>query len=52
MSVGRTMKLENSWQMSYIDILTNSRALLKQQYSQIPQLSCGYQFDLNKPMKV
>jgi len=36
-------------QQSYIQVLQNTRALLKQRYNQIPQLSVGYEMDLNQP---
>lgn len=35
-----------------IQILQNTRALLQENYSQIPQLSCGYQFDLNNSFRI
>lgn len=35
-----------------IQILENSRQLLQQHYSQIPQLSCGYPFDLNRTLRI
>ncbi|EXJ67822.1 uncharacterized protein A1O5_09168 [Cladophialophora psammophila CBS 110553] len=47
-----TMKTDVDWNMSYVQILQNTRALLQQRYSQVPQLSCGYPFDLNNPFKI
>lgn len=47
-----TMRQPHSWNMSYLQILESSRQLLQQNYSQIPQLSCGYPFDLNRPFVV
>ncbi|KIX03088.1 uncharacterized protein Z518_06638 [Rhinocladiella mackenziei CBS 650.93] len=47
-----TMKTDIHWNLSYVQILQNTRALLQEHYSQIPQLSCGYQFDLNNPFRV
>jgi len=35
---------------SYVDILRRTRALLSQEYAQIPQLSVGAEFDLNQPV--
>jgi len=37
---------------SHIKILQNARYLLQQRYSQVPQLSCGFQFDLNNPYRI
>ena len=36
----------------WMQVLQNTRALLKQRYQQVPQLSVGYQFDLNRPFIV
>ncbi|KIV79291.1 hypothetical protein PV11_06859 [Exophiala sideris] len=47
-----TMKLDYNWNISYVQILQNTRDLLQQRYSQIPQLSCGYRFDLNSPFRI
>lgn len=47
-----TMKTDVYWNISYVQILQNTRALLQEHYSQIPQLSCGYQFDLNNPFRI
>jgi metacaspase-1 len=33
---------------SYVDILRNTRGLLRDNYSQIPQLSCGQQENLDQ----
>jgi hypothetical protein len=33
---------------SYLQILQNTRGLLRQKYTQIPQLSCGDVLDLNQ----
>ena len=35
-----------------MQILQRTRDLLQQRYSQVPQLSCGYQFNLNAPMRI
>lgn len=35
-----------------LQILQNTRRLLQDKYSQIPQLSCGYPFDLNRPFVI
>lgn len=37
---------------SYVDILRNTRGHLQQKYSQIPQLSCGEQIDLDRPFEI
>ncbi|KAJ9629074.1 hypothetical protein H2204_009014 [Knufia peltigerae] len=47
-----TMKTDYYWNISYIQILQNARALLQENYSQIPQLSCGFQFNLNSPFRI
>jgi len=63
-----TMKTDVYWNISYVqvglhltlyaitanrfEILQNTRSLLSEHYSQIPQLSCGYQFDLNSPFRI
>ena len=45
--------MQNSYgNQSYVDILRNTRGLLQQNYSQVPQLSCGQQIDLNQPFQV
>ncbi|OCT47127.1 hypothetical protein CLCR_02481 [Cladophialophora carrionii] len=44
-----TMKTDVYWNISCVQ---NTRALLQEDYSQIPQLSCGYQFDLNNPFRI
>lgn len=46
------MRDPQSWHMSYLEILQRTRQLLQQNYSQIPQLSCGYPFDLNRPLVI
>ncbi|RMZ80784.1 hypothetical protein DV737_g2868, partial [Chaetothyriales sp. CBS 132003] len=48
----RVMKTDVDWNYSYVRILQGTREILQQNYSQVPQLSCGYQFDLNRPMRV
>ncbi|RMD39256.1 hypothetical protein DV735_g5876, partial [Chaetothyriales sp. CBS 134920] len=48
----RVMKTDYNWNYSYVQILRGTRQILQQHYSQVPQLSCGYQFDLNRPMRV
>jgi hypothetical protein len=47
-----TMRTDRNWDMNYIQILMSSRQLLQSKYQQIPQLSCGYQFDLQRPMRL
>ncbi|KAJ9655482.1 hypothetical protein H2198_005668 [Neophaeococcomyces mojaviensis] len=47
-----TMKRDYQWNISYVQLLQNTRELLQQNYSQVPQLSCGYSFDLNRPFRV
>jgi metacaspase-1 len=47
-----TMKYDYNWNVSYVQILQNTRRLLQDRYSQIPQLSCGFQFDLNMPLRL
>jgi len=42
----------NNGQQSYVDILRNTRGLLQQNYSQIPQLSCGQQINLDEPFMI
>ncbi|KAF2674834.1 peptidase C14 [Microthyrium microscopicum] len=39
-------------QQSYVEILQNTRGMLQQKYSQVPQLSCGEQMDLNRPFRI
>lgn len=39
-------------QLSFVQILQNTRTLLKQNYNQVPQLSVGYQVDLNRPFVI
>jgi len=41
----------NNGQMNYVQVLQQTRSLLKGRYSQIPQLSCGDKFDLNQPIR-
>jgi hypothetical protein len=41
-----TMK-QHGPKQSYLQVLTNTRAVLKGKYTQIPQLSVGYEQDLN-----
>ncbi|RMZ92078.1 hypothetical protein DV736_g665, partial [Chaetothyriales sp. CBS 134916] len=48
----RVMKTDYNWNYSYVQILQGTREILQQNYSQVPQLNCGYQFDLNRPMRV
>jgi len=43
-----TMKNSDGNQ-TYIEILQNTRGMLKRKYEQIPQLSVGYEMDLNQP---
>ncbi|KIW10552.1 hypothetical protein PV08_11516 [Exophiala spinifera] len=47
-----TMKTDYYWNISYVQILQNTRGLLQENYSQIPQLSCGFQVDLNSPFRI
>ncbi|KAK5464920.1 hypothetical protein LTS15_001483 [Exophiala xenobiotica] len=47
-----TMKTDYYWNISYVRILQNARALLQEHYSQIPQLSCGFQFNLDSPFRI
>ncbi|EED22794.1 conserved hypothetical protein [Talaromyces stipitatus ATCC 10500] len=37
-------------QQSYLDVLANTRYLIQQHYSQIPQLSVGGEYDLSQPV--
>ena len=37
---------------TYLEVLQNTRGLLRQRYTQIPQLSVGYQMDLNQPFSI
>ena len=39
-------------QQSYINVLQNTRQLLEDKYSQIPQLSVGAQYDLKQMVSV
>jgi len=41
-----TMRANN--QQSYVNVLQNTRELLRQKYKQIPQLSVGGLYDLNQ----
>jgi len=45
-----TMKQQS--QQSYVQVLQNTRALLKDRYQQVPQLSVGYQMDLDQPLMI
>jgi len=38
--------------LSYLQVLQNTRGLLQGTYTQIPQLSLGYEMDLNEPFTV
>lgn len=60
--------MDYNWSISYVQvggtsvkvddtkpvaqILQSTRELLQQHYSQIPQLSCGYSFNLNSPFRI
>ena len=35
-----------------IQVLQNTRAVLKNRYQQVPQLSVGLQMDLNQPLRI
>ena len=37
---------------SYVQVLQNTRGLLKNKYQQIPQLSVGIHMDLNQPLRI
>ncbi|KAI9879208.1 MAG: hypothetical protein M1830_009209 [Pleopsidium flavum] len=37
---------------SYIEVLQNTRQLLKDKYQQVPQLSVGLEMDLNQPLRI
>jgi len=39
-------------QQSYLQVLQNTRGLLKNKYQQVPQLSVGYEMDLNQPLMI
>ncbi|KAL1900667.1 hypothetical protein Sste5346_002392 [Sporothrix stenoceras] len=39
-------------ELSYVGLLTATRQLLKENYSQIPQLSCGGEYDLDQAIMV
>lgn len=39
-------------QQSFIQVLQNTRQILRGRYQQIPQLSVGYEMDLNRPIAV
>ena len=38
--------------MSFVEVLQSTRGLLKGQYQQVPQLSCGIEMDLNQTMSL
>jgi hypothetical protein len=38
--------------LSYLEVLQNTRGALKGKYDQIPQLSLGYEMDLNTPFSI
>jgi hypothetical protein len=38
--------------LTYLEVLQNTRATLKGKYDQIPQLSLGYEMDLNTPFSI
>jgi hypothetical protein len=42
----------NDGRQSYVDILRNTRGMLKDKYEQVPQLSCGMKFDLDRPFRI
>lgn len=46
-----TMKQKGPKQ-SYIDVLTNTRSVLKGKYTQIPQLSAQHEMDLEKQIQI
>ncbi|KAF7713870.1 Metacaspase [Penicillium ucsense] len=46
----RTMK--HNPRQTYIEVLQSTRGMLKEKYSQIPQLSVGGRYDLNQPVHV
>lgn len=48
----KVMRQDYRWSFSYVEILQRTREVLQEKYSQVPQLSCGYQFDLNRPMRI
>ena len=47
-----TMRFDYGWNISYVQLLQNTRMLLRREYKQIPQLSVGFQFDLNYPLRL
>jgi hypothetical protein len=38
--------------LTYLEVLQNTRGALKGKYDQIPQLSLGYEMDLNTPFSI
>lgn len=48
----KTMADQNGGNLTYREVLQNTRGLLKGKYEQIPQLSLGYQMDLDVPFSV
>lgn len=43
---------EFNGQQSYVDILRNTREMLVKNYSQVPQMSCAGEIDLEKPFQL
>lgn len=43
---------ENDGRLSHVDVLRNTRRLLKGRYSQIPQLSAGMEMNLDEPFRI
>ncbi|CAJ2501414.1 Uu.00g042670.m01.CDS01 [Anthostomella pinea] len=39
-------------QQSFIQVLQNTRQILRDRYKQVPQLSAGYEMDLNRPIAI
>ena len=52
MSWGFLESMREYGDQTYLQVLQNTRGLLRQKYTQIPQLSVGYQMDLNVPFYI
>jgi len=44
--------MESNPNPSYVEVLQNTRQLLKQRYQQVPQLSVGDRVDINQPLHI
>ena len=52
MSWGFLESMRQYGDQTYLQVLQNTRGMLQQRYTQIPQLSVGYVMDLNEPFYI